>query len=83
MKEILQTNIKIDICPFCKKPVNLFRNRLWWKEYGYEGRHSYYVGCDNPDCTVHPRTKSYNDIYIETEVAINDAIRDWNWNKGE
>lgn len=77
--EIVGMDKRIDICPFCKKPARLFTNRLWWKDYGYIGNYRYYVGCDNPSCKVRPRTKSYNDIYVETEVAIREAIKDWNW----
>lgn len=79
MGEVILTHDWIDICPFCKEPVKLFRERLWWKEYGYIGNYRYYVGCDNPDCSVRPRTKTHNDIYVETEMAIQETIKDWNW----
>ena len=82
--EVIETkNIRIDICPFCKQPAKLFRNRLWWKEYGYEGKYIYHVGCDNRNCPVQPRTKTYDDTYVDTDIAITDAISDWNWTNGK
>lgn len=77
----METPINLDACPFCKQPAKLIRNRLWWREYGFEGKHSYYVGCVNPTCKIQPHTKTHDDIHVETDVAINNAIRDWN--KGE
>jgi len=81
--EVVEVNKSIDICPFCKQPAKLFRNRLWWKEYGYEGCYSYHVGCDNPYCSMKPSTKSQDDIYTDTDVVINSVINDWNWIRKE
>lgn len=78
MAEILNTNVKLKKCPFCRKPGFLFRDPLWSNGHGYYGHYEYYVKCDNDECTVKVKTKAQNDIYKPKDEAIKSVIESWN-----
>lgn len=43
-----------------------------------DGNYEYYVGCDNDECNVNPKTRMTNDVYGDKENAIQEAIKKWN-----
>ena len=66
-------------CPFCHDIPIVAKDPLWNEGHGYYGNYEYYVACKNGKCKIHPRTKSYNDIYDMSEnECIESAIKDWN-----
>ena len=78
MAEIINPLTTLVECPFCHKPGFLFRDPLWRDGHGYYGNYEYFVGCDNDECNVKPKTRVTNDIYGKKEEAIQEAIRKWN-----
>lgn len=78
MAEIINPHTTLEKCPFCHKPGILFREQLWNNGYGYYGNYEYYVGCDNDECDVRPKTRATNDVYGDKEEAINKSIKRWN-----
>lgn len=78
MAEILISHTALSECPFCHKPGFLFRNPLWQDGQGYYGNYEYFIGCDNDECEVRPRTRAANDIYGDKEEAIQKVIGKWN-----
>lgn len=66
-------------CPFCHDIPIVAKDHVWNESHGYYGNYEYYVACKNGKCKIHPRTKSYNDIYDMSEnECIESAIKDWN-----
>lgn len=66
-------------CPFCHDTPSIIKDPLWTNYHGYYGNHKYYVACENIDCKIQPRTKSYNDIYdMKEQECIDKSIEDWN-----
>ena len=78
MAEILNPHTVLSECPFCHEPGFLFRDPLWSDGHGYYGNYEYFVGCDNDECNVKPKTRATNDIYGKKEKAIQEVIRKWN-----
>lgn len=65
-------------CPFCHEPAVLFQDSLYNNGHGYYGKYLYYVGCNNTNCSVKPKTQSIDDIYRDSEIAIQESIDRWN-----
>lgn len=65
-------------CPFCHTPAFLFKEELWHGSRGYPGHYDYYVGCCNDECNIKPETKRIDDIYRDSELAIQESIKRWN-----
>ena len=78
MAEIINPHTALAECPFCHEPGFLFREQLWNNGHGYYGNYEYYVGCDNDECNVNPKTRMTNDVYGDKENAIQEEIKKWN-----
>lgn len=77
-RSIINPHTHLQECPFCHEPGFLFKEELWNGSHGYHGNYDYYVGCDNDKCYVRPKTKAIDDIYRDSELAIQESIKRWN-----
>lgn len=77
-RSIINPHVKLKKCPFCHQPAFLFKEELWNGSHGYHGHYMYYVGCDNAQCGVQPKTKESDDIYGDSDGAVQRAIKRWN-----
>lgn len=78
MKSIMNLQVRLRKCPFCHKPAYLFKEELWHGSHGYYGNYIYYVGCNNDECNVKPKTIAIDDIYRDTGLAIQESVNRWN-----
>lgn len=79
MLEVIESPVKLKKCPFCKVNGKLFKSSVTYaNRILYHGNFNYSVGCNNPKCKVHPRTKELDDVFISKDKAIETVVAYWN-----
>lgn len=53
------TETKLKPCPFCGGEAKIFAGEVSYDKWNYEVVRPYWVGCDNNDCSVNPKTTAY------------------------
>lgn len=53
---------KLKPCPFCGGEAQVFAGEVSHDKWNYEVVRPYWVGCDNNDCSVNPKTTAYKTI---------------------
>ena len=61
-------------CPWCGWPGALDISKL----DGYQGNFTVCVKCTNPNCEATRPNSKFNDLYCETQEAVDRAVKMWN-----